>query len=85
MIRKDATLREITDLIKEVNNQARNRNARLSFTLVYPDKLGKSVMRDMGIVFGNPRYGNKDDNKTLDELRFEIGDFIDVSITTHYY
>jgi histone deacetylase complex subunit SAP18 len=38
VIRKDATLRELTDLIKEVQPAARHRNAKLSFAFIYPDK-----------------------------------------------
>ncbi|MED6150548.1 hypothetical protein PIB30_073400, partial [Stylosanthes scabra] len=35
---KDATLRELTDLVKEVAPAARRRNAKLSFAFVFPDK-----------------------------------------------
>ena len=37
-IRHDATLRELTELIKEVSSPARGKNARLNYSLVYPDK-----------------------------------------------
>ncbi|TXG51018.1 hypothetical protein EZV62_023542 [Acer yangbiense] len=42
---KDATLRELTDLVKEVAPEARRRNAKLSFAFVYPDKRGRFVLR----------------------------------------
>ena len=32
----DATLRELSDLIKEVSPSARERNSQLSFAIVYP-------------------------------------------------
>jgi hypothetical protein len=35
--RKDATLREMANLVKEVNATARNSRARISFALVFPD------------------------------------------------
>ncbi len=41
----DANLRELSDLVKEVNPQARHRNCRLSFAFVYPDRHGRNVMR----------------------------------------
>ncbi|KAL4361663.1 hypothetical protein GQ457_04G032160 [Hibiscus cannabinus] len=77
---KDATLRELTDLVKEVAPAARRRDARLSFAFVYPDKNGRFVVREVGKTFS---YGNGrrlDDSKTLNELRFEIGDYLDVAI-----
>lgn len=43
----DATLRELCDLVKEVNPLARQRNARLGFAFVYPDKRGVNVMRQV--------------------------------------
>jgi hypothetical protein len=33
-------LAELTDLVKDVNDAARNRNARISFAFVYPDRRG---------------------------------------------
>ncbi|XWS45984.1 hypothetical protein CRYUN_Cryun14cG0026100 [Craigia yunnanensis] len=77
---KDATLRELTDLVKEVAPAARRRDARLSFAFVYPDKNGRFVVREVGKAFS---YGNGrrlDDSKTLGELSFEIGDYLDVAI-----
>ncbi|RZC01976.1 Histone deacetylase complex subunit SAP18 isoform B [Glycine soja] len=38
---KDATLRELTDLVKEVAPAARRRNAKLSFAFIFPDKNGR--------------------------------------------
>jgi len=78
---KDATLREITELIKVINPAAKSRNSRVSFGFVYPDKVGRMVMRNVGECWGDPRNGvGKDDNKTLDELHFEIGDYLDAAI-----
>jgi histone deacetylase complex subunit SAP18 len=78
--RKDASLRELTDLIKNVNMGARRRNARLSFSFVYPDKRGKNVMKEIGVVTDRR---SDDEAKTLADLRFETGDYLDVAILTN--
>jgi histone deacetylase complex subunit SAP18 len=44
---RDATLRELTDLMKEVAPAARKRDARLSFAFVYPDRRGRNVIRNV--------------------------------------
>nr|KJB41170.1 hypothetical protein B456_007G093600 [Gossypium raimondii] len=74
---KDATLRELTDLVKEVAPAARRRDARLSFAFVYPDKNGRFVV---GKTFSYGNVRRLDDSKTLGELSFEIGDYLDVAI-----
>ncbi|XP_010255598.1 PREDICTED: histone deacetylase complex subunit SAP18 [Nelumbo nucifera] len=77
---KDATLRELTDLVKEVAPAARRRDAKLSFAFVYPDKHGRYVVRQVGMThsYGNGR--RLDDSKALAELSFQIGDYLDVAI-----
>ncbi|KAE8055214.1 hypothetical protein FH972_012070 [Carpinus fangiana] len=77
---KDATLRELTDLVKEVAPEARRRNAKLSFAFVYPDQRGRFVLRVVGMThsYGNGR--RLDDSKSLGELSFQIGDYLDVAI-----
>ncbi|KAJ7962271.1 histone deacetylase complex subunit SAP18-like [Quillaja saponaria] len=76
---KDATLRELTDLVKEVAPEARRRNAKLSFAFVYPDKHGRFLVREVGKTFSYGS-GKLDDGKALAELGFEIGDYLDVAI-----
>ncbi|KAJ0111336.1 hypothetical protein Patl1_00323 [Pistacia atlantica] len=51
---KDATLRELTDLVKEVASAARRRDARLSFAFVYPDKNGRFVLREVCLFLYKP-------------------------------
>lgn len=34
----DATLRDLADLVQQVNEEAQHRNATLSFAMVYPDQ-----------------------------------------------
>nr|XP_023876865.1 histone deacetylase complex subunit SAP18-like isoform X1 [Quercus suber]XP_023876866.1 histone deacetylase complex subunit SAP18-like isoform X2 [Quercus suber] len=77
---KDATLRELTDLVKEVAPEARRRSAKLSFAFVYPDNRGRFVLRTVGttLSYGNGR--RLDDSKSLGELSFQIGDYLDVAI-----
>lgn len=43
----DASLRELTDLIKEVQVEARRPATKLSFAFVYPDRKGRNVMREV--------------------------------------
>eukprot|EP00741_Cyanophora_paradoxa_P003075 tig00000663_g2984.t1 len=74
----DATLRELTDLIKEVNETARRRDAELSFAFVYPDRSGKNVLREVGLTHATRK--GQDDFKTLADLHFQIGDYLDVAV-----
>ncbi|KAF6133928.1 hypothetical protein GIB67_040692 [Kingdonia uniflora] len=77
---KDATLRELTDLVKEVAPAARRRDAKLSFAFVYPDTRGRFTVRPVGMTLS---YGNGrrfEDNKALADLSFQIGDYLDVAI-----
>lgn len=60
-----------------MNNEARNRKSKLSFSRAFPDR-GRMVLREMGTCYS--RQKGKDDERTLGELRFEPGDFLDVAI-----
>ncbi|VDO41487.1 unnamed protein product [Onchocerca flexuosa] len=76
----DCTLRELMSLIKEVNPDARRRGTTFDFAVVAPDRFTpRYVMRDIGNTMNGQR--GVDDNKTLANCKFEIGDFIDVAIT----
>ncbi|KAL1546778.1 histone deacetylase complex subunit SAP18-like [Salvia divinorum] len=78
----DATLRELTDLVKEVAPEARRRDAMLSFAFVYPDKRGRFVVREVGRTFSYPNARRPDSgSKALGDLSFQIGDYLDVAIT----
>jgi histone deacetylase complex subunit SAP18 len=48
----DATLRELTELIQEVQPAARRAQARLEFALVYPDRRGRNVLREARALAG---------------------------------
>lgn len=74
----DATLRELTELIKSAQPAARRQNVRLEFALVYPDARGRNTMRPVGVV--NTSRVGPDDLKTLKKLSFQTGDYMDVAI-----
>lgn len=76
----DATLRELTELIKDVRKDACHRQVRLSFSFVYPDKRGQNVMKEVGVVWAEPSRRGPDDAKQLHQLSFQTGDFLDVAI-----
>lgn len=76
----DASLKELTGLIKEVNPEARRKGTMFEFALVYPDlRMGNYLSRDIG----NTSAGNKgnDDSKTLGDAKFSIGDYLNVAIS----
>jgi hypothetical protein len=75
---RDATLRELSSLIKEVYPQARHQDVRFAFRLVYADLRGRFLGRDLGMIF-NRRHG-RDDDRTLESARFFIGDYVDVAL-----
>ncbi|XP_034253812.1 histone deacetylase complex subunit SAP18 [Thrips palmi] len=79
----DATLREITCLMKEVNPDARRKGTVFDFSLVAPNMGPGPVCFRMRHI-GNTTAGMKgaDDSKTLAQCRFMIGDYMDISITS---
>ncbi len=68
---KNASLHELTQLIKGVRPMARRKDAKLSFAFVYPDKRGLNVLRTVGQTFSS--RSSQDDKKTLQTLKFETG------------
>ncbi|XP_071932552.1 histone deacetylase complex subunit SAP18 isoform X2 [Coffea arabica] len=77
----DATLRELTDLVKEVAPEARRRDATLSFAFVFPNSRGRFVVREVGRTYSYPNARRADDgSRALGELKFQIGDYLDVAI-----
>lgn len=65
----DATLRELTGLIKEVNIESRARGTTFDFVLVSPDY---STPRFNAFEIGTTIAGNRspDDSKTLGNTRY---------------
>ena len=79
----DATLRELTDLIQDANPAARGARTRIAFALVYPDKTGRHVLKEIGQVSGRKGPQDADGEKSLASLRFETGDYMDIAIHTN--
>lgn len=91
--RKDTTLKELSNMIKEIHLDSRKLDAKFIFRIINIDSRGCRV-RELGTVFNAP--GKKsytrqdpprldlesvpDDNRTLDDGRFIQGDYIDVAI-----
>ncbi|XP_022689589.1 histone deacetylase complex subunit SAP18-like isoform X2 [Varroa jacobsoni] len=76
----DATLRELTGLVKEVNREARRKGTVFDFAFVFPDRNGPMYrVREIGTTVSGQK--GPDDFKTLRECRFTIGDYLDIAIT----
>jgi len=76
----DATLKELTGLVKEVNPEARRRGTYFDFALVYPDlRTSAYRSRDIGTTVAGQK--GPDDHKTLADCKFIIGDYLDIAVT----
>ncbi len=71
-------MKELSDLVRQVTPSAKARNARIAFLLVYPDKRGRQLIREIGSTLNSRR--TPDEARTLDSVRFEIGDYLCVEI-----
>lgn len=77
---KDATLNELTLLVKEVNPETRRKGTKFNFALVYPDARAPIYrMREIGSTTTGQK--GPDDLKTLGQVRFSIGDYMEIAIT----
>uniref|UniRef100_A0A915LM41 18 kDa Sin3-associated polypeptide n=1 Tax=Meloidogyne javanica TaxID=6303 RepID=A0A915LM41_MELJA len=77
--RLDCTLKELTSLIKDVNPDARRRGTEFNFAIVAPDRYSaRYALREVGITISGQR--SPDDEKSLSQCKFEVGDYIDVVI-----
>jgi len=76
----DATLKELTSLVKEVNHDARRKGTTFEFSIVYPDqRLSGYKLRPIGTTQSGVK--GPDDGVSLGSKRFVIGDYIDIAIT----
>mgnify|MGYP000958477609 CR=1 FL=1 len=74
----DATLSELMGLIREMP-EYRAKGTQFSFSIVFPEPSSPSYrMRPVGLTIGGKRGPN--DELTLAQCRYQIGDFIDVAI-----
>jgi len=76
----DASLRELTMLIRDSVDFAKRKDAILNFSFIFPDSKGKYQRKEIGNIHMYKK--GQDDNKTLQQLRFTIGDYIDICIKT---
>lgn len=75
----DASLKELTSLVKAVTTDARSKGTTFEFAIVYPDMRSNGYrMRDIGVTCTG-RNG-PDDFVTLSGKKFQVGDFLDVAI-----
>lgn len=76
----DATLKELTGLIRDVHPDARRRGTYFEFNLVFPDNRTPGYRCKK---IGTTRNGERgqEDNQMLADVRFQIGDFMSVAIT----
>ncbi|OWF42743.1 histone deacetylase complex subunit SAP18-like [Mizuhopecten yessoensis] len=76
----DATLKELTSLVKEVNPDARRKGTFFDFAVVYPDpRTPVYRMREIGTTCAGHR--GQDDSHSLTSKRFQIGDYLDIAVT----
>ena len=79
-LRKDASLRELMSLVKEVNPEARRKGTYFDFAIVYPNNArGGYNIKDIGTTCSGQKC--PDDNSSLESKKFQIGDFLDIAIT----
>lgn len=77
---QDATLNELTSLVRDVNPDTRKKGTYFDFSVVYPEYRSHTFrMREIGVTCSGQK--GADDNKTLAQAKFCIGDFLDISIT----
>lgn len=77
----DASLEELSGLVKEVNAEARKKGTQFVFRLVYPDPRAPNFrFREIGSVTSGTK--GPDDAKTLSSVRFQIGDYLDIHVIT---
>ncbi|XP_058445977.1 histone deacetylase complex subunit SAP18 [Malaya genurostris] len=75
----DATLRELTTLVRDVNPETRRKGTYFDFAIVSPDRGSQFRMREIGVTCSGQK--GADDSKTLTNAKFIIGDYMDINIT----
>lgn len=77
---QDATLRELTALVRDVNPETRRKGTYFDFALVSPEPFGPGYrLREIGVTCSGQR--NADDSLSLAQAKFTIGDYMDINIT----
>ncbi len=76
----DATLKELTSLVKEVNADARKKGTFFDFAIAFPNVSSPTYrLREIGTTCAGRK--GADDGVTLAHKKFQIGDYIDIAIT----
>ncbi|KAJ3099657.1 Histone deacetylase complex subunit sap18 [Phlyctochytrium bullatum] len=77
---KDASLRELASILCKSYPEAAETSAKITFRSAYQDVTRGGVyhLKELGTITNYRR--TPDEERTLDEARFVIGDFIDVAI-----
>ncbi|EHB07986.1 Histone deacetylase complex subunit SAP18 [Heterocephalus glaber] len=76
----DATLKELTSLVKEVYPQARKKGTHFNFAIVFMDlKRPGYLVKKIGSTMSGRK--GMDDSMTLQSQKFQIGDDLDIVIT----
>ncbi|KAG6925062.1 Sin3A associated protein 18, partial [Chelydra serpentina] len=76
----DATLKELTSLVKEVYPEARKKGTHFNFAIVFTElKRPGYRVKEIGSTMSG-RKGT-DDSMTLQSQKFQIGDYLDIAIT----
>lgn len=77
---QDATLKELTALVRDVNPDTRRKGTYFDFALVHPDQFGPGYrMREIGVTCSGQRMA--DETTSLAQAKFTIGDYMDINIT----
>jgi histone deacetylase complex subunit SAP18 len=75
----DATLDEMSSLVKEVHPEAKRKGTTFDFRLVYPDlRSNQYRFREIGSTTSGKK--GPDDHKSLASVRFVIGDYLDIHV-----
>ncbi|EGC31174.1 hypothetical protein DICPUDRAFT_40315 [Dictyostelium purpureum] len=75
---RNATLKEISNLIKESFEEARNKDSKFEFAFIFPDQKGIFQIKPIGTIYSNKK--TDDDFLTLHELSFNH-QYLDVILT----
>lgn len=66
--------------MKEVNPDARRKGTIFDFALIYPEQHSNGYrIRDIGTTTAG--FSSPDDDNTLQSVKFQIGDYLDIAVT----
>jgi len=75
----DASLKELTSLVKEVNADARRKGTYFDFAIVRPDPRAPVYrLQEIGTTCSGKK--GQDDNISLRDKNFQIGEYIDIAV-----